>query len=146
MNKRFLLLFLVFHGTVLSAQEKNRIQYVLPDNVEAILDSCIKKMMSTGNSFYFLLEKDTSYCITIGTYKKSEQKDFLSWVTRTNRYILINKRMYPLIFDYDSKFGTVDEHIGKFRHRDDHVKKVHLLIHGISIFFKPDGTISNITK
>lgn len=141
MRKTLMILLFLFLAIPSMAQKNNQIKYVLPDTVETFLDSCIKKQEGGKTWIYFLLKKDTLYSITIGKYSTKEKKNILQWVKQTNRYILINKVSYPLIFDYDLRFGAIDDNIGEFGSRDDNVKRVNLILHGTTIYFKSDGSV-----
>ncbi|MCD2425098.1 hypothetical protein LQ567_20095 [Niabella pedocola] len=139
--KNLLVLLFFFQGTVLVAQTDDKIRYILPNSVEKYLDSSINIMSGKEYKFYFLFKKDAHFNITMGRYNKTEEKNVLQWVRKTNRFVLINKSIYPLIFDYDLTFAAIDNNIGLFGDRDGNVKKVSLILHGASIYFKADGTI-----
>ena len=73
---------------------------------------------------------------------RSEKKNILKWVLQSNRYVIVNKKSYPLVLDYDLKFGSIDNNnIGNFGVRDGQVKKASLIIDGTTIYFKGDGAI-----
>lgn len=130
---------------VATAQKNNQIRYILPDQVEVLLDSCINKLKKSETQFYFLLKKDSLYSITIGRYNNKEAKNILKWVKQSNRYIVINAKIYPLIFDHDLKFAAVDNNnIGEFGKREGNIKRANLILHSITIFFKSDGNIIKI--
>lgn len=142
MRKYITILIVLFQAMTSAAQKSNQIRYILPDNVEVFLDSCIKKSESNGTQFYFLLKKDTTYNITIGRYSKKEKKNILKWIKQSNRYIVVNEKIYPLIFDYDLKFAAVDNNnIGEFGSREGNVKRASLMLHGVTVYFKSDGSI-----
>ena len=142
MRKYIAILAVVFLQAMTSvAQKNNQIRYILPDDVEVFLDSCIKKSESKGTQFYFLLKKDTTYNITIGRYSKKEKKNILKWIKQSNRNVVVNEKAYPLIVDYDLKFAAIDDNIGKFGDREGNVKRASLLLHGVTVFFTADGNI-----
>lgn len=127
------------------AQKKNNaIQYVLPDRVELLLDSCIKK--SEGQTkFFFIIRKDSLYNISIVRYKKNEERNLIKWVEQTNRYLRIADKIYPLLFDYDFALGAIDNNnIGEFKNRDDNVKRISLINHGLIICFNLEGSILKV--
>lgn len=145
MQKYITILIVLFQAMTSTAQKSNQIMYILPDNVETLLDSCIKKAENSQTQFYFLLRRDTVYNITIGKYNKKEKKNILKWVTQSNRYIVVNKKTHPLIFDYDLKFAAVDNNnIGEFGSREGNIKRANLILHGVTIYFKSDGDIVRI--
>lgn len=131
---------MILQAATTKAQKNDQIKYVLPDNVETFIDSSIRAQKGSS-AFYFLLNKDSVYSISIGSYSKKDEKNILKWVKQTNRFLIVNKKVYPLIFDYDLKFATVDSNIGEFGKREGNIKRVSLMLHGITIFFKSDGTI-----
>lgn len=143
MQKYITILIILFQAMTSVAQKTNQIRYVLPDDVEIFLDSCIKKSTNKETQFYFLLnkEKDTVYNITIGRYSKKEKKNILKWIKQSNRCIVVNEKMYPLIFDYDLKFAAVDNNIGEFGSREGNIKRASLMLHGVTVYFKSDGSI-----
>jgi len=131
---------MILQAATTKAQKNDQIKYVLPDNVETFIDSSIRARKASS-AFYFLLNKDSVYSISIGSYNKKDEKNILKWVKQTNRFLIVNKKVYPLIFDYDLKFATVDSNIGEFGKREGNIKRVSLMLHGLTIFFKSDGTI-----
>ena len=131
-----------FFVNVSMAQKCSQIKYVLPDNVEVVLDSCVKSVGKEKQNFYFVLRKDTSYNITIGMFNKSEGKNILKWIRQSNRYVVINDKTYPLIFDYDFEFGAIESNnIGDFPSREGNIKRVSLIVHGLTVYFSPNGNI-----
>lgn len=144
MKKYIIVLIVLVQSTVLMAQKNNQIKYILPDAVEVLLDSCVKNIANEKVNFYFLLKKDSTYNITIGKYSKREKKSILRWIKQSNRFVVINSKSYPLIFDYDLKFAVIDDsNIGEFGIREGNTKRVNLILHGFTIYFTADGNIVN---
>lgn len=125
-----------------TAQRKNQIQFILPDSVEVFLNDYINKVQDGKSQFYFLFQKDTAFSITVGRYTKKEKKNILKWIPQSNRYVVVNTKNYPVIFDYDLKFAAVDpNNIGEFGRREGNIKRAHPLLHGITVFFNGSGDI-----
>ena len=145
MKKYFTVLIVVFQITTSNAQKGNQIRYILPDKIEIALDSCIKKYNLSGVQYYFLLRKDSIYSVTIGRYRAQEKKNISKWISKSNRFVVVNKMIYPLIFDYDSKFAAVDnDNIAEFGKRDDKIKRATIILHGATIYFDSNGNILRI--
>ena len=127
------------------AQHSEHINYVFPDSVEIFIDSCIRKADNREAKFYLLLTRDTVYKITIAEYNTKDEKNILKWVKQSNRCAVINNRSFPIIFDYDLKFAAIDPaNIGELGKREGNIKRVSLMLHGITVSFKQDGTIIKI--
>lgn len=144
MKKLIVLLFVFACCRVNLYAQSQRILYFLPDSVEVRIDNYMEsKKNFKCNSIYFLLKKDSSiYNITIIPLVPDSDSNILHWVSVTNRYILINQTYYPLLFDYDFSFSTPDSvHVGEFGHREGNIKKLHLIAHRYTIFFKMNGSI-----
>ncbi len=112
------------------------ITYIVKDSVEIILDSVIRK--SSSQNFYFaILIKDTSHFEIIPcTYNKEANSKSLGWILNTNRFLLIRNIRYPLLFDYDFKFGTLSENnIGEFGKRDGNIERRITMWHSDPIRF-----------
>ena len=145
MLKYFLLIALSLKGLCPIAQKLNQIKYILPDKVEIFLDSCIKQYRKNF-TFYFILGKDSEYYVSMGVYNKEKKNEAPKWAIETNRFLIINKKNFPLIFDYDTKFALIDSNLGQFGKRDGNIKRVKLLFHGITVSFKSNGLIIKTSK
>jgi len=143
MKNIFIVVFILYHFTGYAQERK--ITYILPDSVEIRIDKHIATRSSLGNkSYYFLLREDTPkvYNLTIIPFEVKDKTEVSEWVNATNRYALVNARLYPLLFDYDFTFSTSEpNNIGSFGHRDGNIRKLHLIAHRYTIFFKTNGTI-----
>jgi len=122
------------------SQEKDSIIYIFPDKVETKLyDEMQKYTFNEKMSFEFYLkhiEKDT-FQLFLSQYNQVLDN---SW-PYTNRFILINDKKYPLIFDYDFMFGTEKPNeAGEFGKRDDgFVLRTLRIYEGYSIKFNKTG-------
>ncbi len=143
MRSIFIGVFILFHFA--GYTQGSEITYILPDSVEVrIYNHMLKRQNANKDSkHYFFLKRDTeeAYSLTIIPFKKSDQTKDINWVNSSNRYILIEKQLYPLLLDYDFIFSTPDLNVGDFRSRDGNIRKLHLLAHGYTIFFKTNGTV-----
>lgn len=79
------------------------IPYILNGNVQKLLVERIKK---TKDSIYFLLDEVDSdiYEISLREYKKPFSA--IKWIEYTNRFVYLNGKYYPLIFEYDQLFSV----------------------------------------
>lgn len=122
--KKYMVISLFFLKSILGMTQDNTIDFVFPDNVETVLDSCLNRFEAINSNyrFYFLLEKNAEcYCITIAKYTGDDERNLLKWVKQTNRFAVVNKRTIPVFFDYDLKWGAIDQNRGEFNKRDDNV-------------------------
>lgn len=144
MKNIFIVVFILYHFTGYTQERK--ITYILPDSVEIRINKHIVTRSSLDNKvdYYFLLREDTPkvYNLTIIPFEVKDKTEVSSWINATNRYALINGRLYPLLFDYDFTFSTPDpNNVGSFGHRDGNIRKLHLIAHRYTIFFKTNGSI-----
>jgi hypothetical protein len=80
---------------------------------------------------------EDEFMIIPGSYRKEDV--FSSF---TNRFVLINKTKYPVTFDYDEIFSTVDPHnTGEFSKREGYIKKGITIFEGYSLTFDRRGNI-----
>jgi len=138
--KRNIILLVLLYSISIYSQEKDSIIYIFPDKVEQKLYEQIEKINPTETynfEFYLqLMDKDTFRL----AYTYSEYTPGNYWVKNTNRFILINKRKYPLVFDIDTLFSTSDhEHIGEYGHRDGTVIRHFIIYEGYNITFTKNG-------
>jgi hypothetical protein len=81
----------------------NGIPYILNVNIQKLL---VEKLKSIQNSAYFLLDKldSDNYEISLRVYK--EPVSTIKWIENTNRFVYLNGRFYPLIFESDQIFSV----------------------------------------
>lgn len=132
-------------SVVCFSQHPGKIKYIFPDAVETKIDSCLGSLEQADRHFHFylLLTTDSAkYDLTISRYTEEESKNISPWVKETNRWAVINKRLIPLIFDYDMKFSThYPDRIGSFGNRDGEVIRSRIIIEGTTISFDRYGNI-----
>jgi len=79
------------------------IVYILQENVEALLKI---ELIKHGGNIYFELEEDCGvYTIYIGEDFKNNPT---AYVTKSNRKLFINNKFYPIIFDFDMLFASIE--------------------------------------
>jgi hypothetical protein len=144
MRITFIVAFILFYFAGYAQDRK--ITYFLPDSVEVHINNLLLRSLKLNNNkeYYFLLKEDTSrvYNLTVIPFDINIKTEVSNWVSATNRYALINGRLYPLLFDYDFTFSTPDpNNVGSFGHRDGNIRKLHLIAHSYTIYFKTNGTI-----
>jgi hypothetical protein len=127
--------------------QSSNVVYIIPDSVEVAIERQITylKVDTTKTLVYFLLEKDDEgiYSLSLFLDIMKQQKELAGKLLKpTNRVLLINKNKYPLMFDYDFRFGTPKEdQIGTFGRREGNVLRSVLLFHGYTIYFNKLGKI-----
>lgn len=98
------LLFLIQCKTI---SLNKRIQYVVPFQVESRL---LKQMQVSEQLFTFfsLRKSKENYVITMiqGNKEELARIDKFNMLSKTTRYLLINQKFYPILFDTDYQFGT----------------------------------------
>ena len=79
------------------------VPYILNANVQKLL---VEKMKKVKDSAYFLLNKldSDNYEISLREYK--EPISVIKWIENTNRFVYLNGRFYPLIFESDQVFSV----------------------------------------
>jgi hypothetical protein len=138
MKKIYTIIIMFTCYTIVRAQEKDSIIYIFPDKVEQLLYDYIKTYINEdADSLVFHLQnnENNTYTLFVGGALNSDD-----WHKNTNRFIMINDRSYPLIFDYDSLFGAVKKNmIGKFGEREGNVLRSLFIIEGYNITFDKYG-------
>ena len=98
----------VFLGISLNAQSSD-ILFYLPDSVEINVHNYISLQKSNAK-FYCILRSEgrDTFSVSVCQYQEKDRKNLESWVFITKRRVVINKWSYPLIFDYDYRFSTLN--------------------------------------
>lgn len=81
------------------------IVYVLPGKVEFFLKS---KLLDEEANIYFVLERLNTSDFRIYLGKISSESSLKTWIDHTNRYISVDGKLYPLIFDFDTCFANTE--------------------------------------
>lgn len=127
------------------SQNKEKILYMLPDDVEVQASNYIKRVSKQQEYlFYFVLNKkpDTTYRLDIVHYKAESSESIIYWVKSTNRHIVVNQERYPLLLDYDYVFSTKQpSSIGNYGEREGQILKTMPIHEGFYIDFNKDGII-----
>lgn len=103
-------LALLFLNQCKTIKPNKSIQYVLPYQVELRL---LKQLQIVGEqpiTFFSLGKRGDNYVITLVQYNNKEalkRMDNFGRVSKTARFLLIDKKFYPLLFDTDNTFGTM---------------------------------------
>lgn len=122
------------------SQEKDSIVYIFPDKIEQKLYEQIKELISVEiyNFEFYLQTVDIDKFRLTYSYSKKQSNNY--WGNNTNRFILINKKKYPLIFDYDSLFSTnKPKEVGEYGHRDGFILRSLFIFEGYNITFDRTG-------
>lgn len=132
----FLFLFMLSSGCL--AQKKiKEIFYFFPDSVEVKVHNYILSY-PTGHKVYFYLTstgKDTFDLYSCG-YNKTEKKYVSKWIFASSRKAFINGKKYPLLIDYDYRFGTTNvSEIGVFGDRADKLRRTFSAYHCFHVKF-----------
>lgn len=134
-------------STIVNAQSnKEVIRYILFDKVEIKADSIIRNLEKSKFRlrYYCLLTRDSdTYNLSICNYQDKDVKSIPQIVFLTNRYAVINKRLIPLIFDYDLSFITPRKNNSLFGKRDGNIIRMKITGDAPNIFFDSNGNIIN---
>jgi len=87
-------------------KNKDSILYLIPDSVTQILK---KKIDGNYNNIYFHLSRKKDEFYIYYYYINKNDGDFYL-VKNSKRSLLIDDKLYPLIFDYDEIFGITDSY------------------------------------
>lgn len=96
--------------------------YVVSDQKEVSLANRIKNIPDYDKRLigFFIYNKDGRILIAIAIGAVNGSSFSNEYLENSNRYILIEDRLYPLSFDYDDDFGTRTpiEDLGEFGNRE----------------------------
>ncbi len=146
---RYLLLscWFVFLGIHVNAQTTD-ILYYLPDSVEMKVYDYTSKQKS-NTKFYFILRstgKDT-FSVSVCQYYEKDKKFLERWVFITKRKVVINKDIYPLLFDYDYIFSTNDtSRVGVYGNRANKLARLLPIVHCFNVKFTKYYILDNANK
>ncbi|WP_417351201.1 hypothetical protein [Flavobacterium alkalisoli] len=120
------------------------IVYVLPGKVQKALKPQMQPTDKRNGIYFTLKELDgDKYRIYIQEYSVGSVMS--RWVNSTNRYILVDAKLYPLLFELDDKFGVTEtveelltnEKAGIYEYTRRYVNREY--VHHVE--FTRDGTI-----
>lgn len=145
MKKVMICIIVMFLSTIVNAQDNNGvIRYILFDKVEVKVDSIIRNLEKSKFRlhYYCLLTRDfDKYNLAICNYQDKDIKSVPQIVFLTNRYLVINKRLIPIIFDYDLSFTTPRKDNSLFGKRDGNIIRVSFTTEAPNIYFDSNGNI-----
>jgi len=124
--------------------QEHKIIYIFPDNVEVAVNKFINKETREKTCHYLVIVKDTvdTYKLIVPSYRPSDRSHLSYYVESTNRMAIINDKQYPLLFDYDYRFGTRDTvNVGRYGERDGFILRTMPIYDAYTIHFRTDGTI-----
>lgn len=147
MNKILICSITILLSTIVNAQSnKEVIRYYLFDKVEIKVDSIIRNLEKSKFRlrYYCLLTRDSDiYNLSICNYQDKDIKNIPQIVFLTNRYAVINKRLIPIIFDYDLSFTTPRKNYSLFGKRDGNIIRMSYTTEAPNIYFDSNGNIIN---
>jgi hypothetical protein len=145
MTMKLIYLFVIMSLTSCNAQKKGDVTYLLPDDVEIELNEHLSQ--STDFNYMVLFSSKDFYELFVINDNEYAKRPYGSFITATNRNVMVNGKNYPLLLDYDFNFSTTDTiNIGEFGKRDGMVKKVQPIFHGYSIKFTNKGIVNQAPK
>lgn len=148
--KRLLILIVAIVLSYNITFSQNYILYVFSDDIENQLERQLNSFENPDScNFYCVLERsDTAFGLTISCYKKNTKPIIPEYIEKSNRKVLVNQRLIPLIFDYDSYFATTTplSEIGEFKKREATYVRSYLINEGPKIIFDKKKIISNQLK
>lgn len=138
-----ILVFFALSGFAQSMPD-NKILYVFPDDVEVAIDQYIGSL-SNKEDLQFVLtlykNEDGTYEIYVNSCSTdNENATPYYWQQITNRYAVINRELYPLLFDYDYDFGApTPSEIGTYGQRAGQVLRIISCNDGFHLTFSKSG-------
>ncbi|GAA4142730.1 hypothetical protein GCM10022216_23970 [Sphingobacterium kyonggiense] len=152
MRKQFLLAVLIFICFRSLGQNVDSIVYVLHfDSVETKVDQHLRALERGDGKIMFWgylgrCNEGFKLVICNNMYNKDSENNFLSELkSNTNRFLLIDNRKIPLIFDYDSIFSTPKiSSIGGLGQREGNVLRNRFILDCFTIVFNEYGKIVQI--
>lgn len=140
MKRIKILIYIIVISINVYAHKQDSIIFIFPDSVEQKLyEQIIRYDNYEKLNFEFYLNslKDGKFRLT---YSCSAHVHDNYWAKNTNRFILINDREYPLLFDYDSKFSTKKpSEVGRYRQREGTIERSVFIYEGYNITFDEFG-------
>lgn len=149
--KKFIMLCFAFTLLVSCGSKKqaaatipdNSIVYILPTTVTNALKA---KLGGNYKDIYFSLVQDNGNYTLYYDYKTYGSK-VNAWVDVSKRKLLIDKTLYPLIFDTDETFGVADSYKNIIDGANNgglqFLQRISISRGNNKIRFKPDGTLLN---
>lgn len=124
-----------------------KILYVFPDDVEVAIDQYTESLPNKEDlQFVLTLYKngDGTYEIYVNSCSTDRKNANPYWQQVTNRYAVINKGLYPLLFDYDYDFGTPQpSETGTYGQREGQVLRIASCNDGFHLTFSRSGICLN---
>ncbi len=137
-----ILAFFALSGFAQSAPD-NKILYVFPDDVEVAIDQYIESFPNKKDLQFILTlykNEDGTYEIYVNSCSIDNKNITPYWQQVTNRYAVINKGLYPLLFDYDYDFGAPKpSEIGTCGQREGQILRIASCNDGFHLTFSKSG-------
>lgn len=126
---------------VTKGENKEPIIYVLSDPTEANIANYLKETHfdSSKTIGFYISTLYPEGQVTLQLLSLSENRSLAGMdMELSNRFILIEDKLYPLIFDYDFYFGTRTplEKIGDYGNRAETFLRTHLICESKSFIIK----------
>ncbi len=126
------------------SQRQESIIYVIPDSVEILASEYIEK--HNEYCYFVMYNNGENYELFIVSGDDYQDKSYSAFITNSNRKVVIDDKEYPMLFEYDFDFSTIDKlNIGEFGKRDGMIKRVQAIYHGYSIKFDRSGKLIDST-
>jgi hypothetical protein len=125
MNKVIYLTILLMVGgctntkKISQKRESQFFAYVLPLPVEEEVWRLVKTKNLENNNLFFQLRRGNDFYHLLVTPTKNITNEYLGFfkVSNSNRNILINDKLYPIVFDSDYDFGSLLEKVEPLENR-----------------------------
>lgn len=145
-------MFLICFSCV--AQKTDSIIYVLHfDSVETVIDKHVRSLEkeNTNISFWGYLGRcEEGFKLTIcnSPIESKSEGSYLRQLRRnTNRFLLVDDRKIPLLFDYDSIFSTPKvTSVGTLGKREGNVLRSQIILDCFTIIFDDYGKVFRTTN
>ena len=128
--KRFLYVIIFLLSGVFAYANSDEIIYVLPDSLGNRVVDQINTYNEKDNLLIYLFHREDKICLLISPYKRNDTSPLYYYASRTNRFLLAGENTYPILLDYDFRYGTTTplEKIGKSGEREGCIKRTAIIL------------------
>lgn len=130
--KRFLYFIIFILSSVSVYATSDKIVYILPDSLESKVIDQINTYNEKNSLVIYLFHLEKNICLLISPYKN--KSNYISplyyYASKSNRFLLVGDNIYPIVFDYDFRYGTTTplDQTGKYGEREGCIKRTAIIL------------------
>jgi len=93
--------------------EESNFAYVLPLSIEEEIWKLVKNRNLENVNLFFQLRREKEFYHLLITPTKNINKEYFGYfkISKSNRKLLLNDKLYPIVFDSDYDFGSLIDKI-----------------------------------